>query len=104
MTENRGDYVIVFDNKAITRVDKDGSLVWTHQRNYDNAQKNLYFAPTFVGANDNIVYACKGFHGSDGKTGEVKWADKKVGGKFYLVTDDLLVVEHKDKVRSYVLK
>jgi hypothetical protein len=43
-------------------------------------------------------------HGIDGKTGEVKWADKDVVGEFYLVTDDLLVVEHKDKVRGYSLK
>ena len=51
--------------------------------------------------NDDIVYACKGCHGIDGKTGEVKWADKDVVGEFYLVTDDLLVVEHKDKVRGH---
>ncbi len=80
--ENRGGHFIVFGDKAIIRVDKDGTLVWTH------AWK----------------YACKGFHGIDGKTGEVRWADKDVVGEFYLVTDDLLVVEHKDKVRGYSLK
>lgn len=101
--ENRGSHFIVFGDKAIIRVDKDGSLAWTHQWKCDNDQKNLHFDPTFVGANDDIVYACKGFYGIDGKTGEVKWADKDVVGEFYLVTDDLLVVEHKDKVRGYSL-
>lgn len=101
--ENRGSHFIVFGEKAIIRVEKDGTLVWTHQWNYDPDQKNLQFDPTFVGANDDIVYACKGFHGIDGKTGEVKWADKDVVGEFHLVTDDLLVVEHKDKVRGYSL-
>jgi len=102
--ENRGGHFMVFGDKAIMRVDKDGTLVWTHAWKYDNDQRNLLFDPTFVGANDDIVYACKGFHGIDGKTGEVKWADKDVKGEFYLVSDDLLVVEHKDKVRGYSLK
>jgi hypothetical protein len=51
-----------------------------------------------------IVYACKGFYGIDGKTGEVKWADKDVKGEFTQVSDDLLIVRKKDKVRGYSLK
>ena len=53
--ENRGDHFIVFGDKAVIRVDKDGSLVWTHAWKYDNDQRNLQFDPTFVGANDDIV-------------------------------------------------
>lgn len=102
--EYRGTHFIVFGDKQIIRVNKDGKLAWSHKWKYDPNQKNLLLDPTFYGANDNITYACNGFVGLDGKTGEVKWADKDVKGEFTLITDELLVVRKKDKVKGYSLK
>ena len=102
--EYLGTHFIVFADKAIIRVNKDGKLAWTHKWKYDPDQKNLLFDPTFAGANDDIVYACKGFYGIDGKTGETLWEDKDVKGEFTQVADDLLVVRKKDKVKGFSLK
>jgi outer membrane protein assembly factor BamB len=102
--EYLGTHFVVFGEKAIIRVNKDGKLAWTHKWKYDPDQRNLLFDPTFVGANDDVVYACKGFYGIDGKTGAVLWEDKDVKGEFTQVADDLLVVRKKDKVKGYSLK
>ncbi len=102
--DDRGDHFIIYGDKKIVRVGKDGKMAWAHEWKYDPNQKNLLFDPTYVGANDDIVYACKGFYGIDGKTGEIKWADKDVKGEFTQVADDLLVVRKKDKVYGYSLK
>jgi len=99
-----GTHMIVFGDKKIIRVNKDGKVAWAHEWKYDPNQKHLLFDPTYVGANDDIVYACKGFYGIDGKTGEVKWGDKDVEGEYTQIADDLLVVRKKDKVRGYSLK
>ena len=102
--EYLGTHFVVFGDKAIIRVNKDGKLAWTHKWKYDPDQKNLLFDPVFVGANDDVVYACKGFYGIDGKSGELLWEDKDVKGEFTQVADDLLVVRKKDKVKGYSLK
>lgn len=102
--EYRGTHFIAFGDKQIIRVNKDGKLAWRHKWKYSPKQKNLLLDPTFYGANENIVYACNGFVGLDGKTGEVKWADKDVKGEFTLITDELLVVRKKDKVKGFSLK
>lgn len=102
--DDRGSHFIVYGDKKIVRVGKDGKMAWAHQWKYDPNQRHLLFDPTYVGANDDIGYACKGFYGIDGKTGEVKWADKDVKGEFTQVSDDLLIVRKKDKVRGYSLK
>lgn len=103
-TDYRDSHFIVYGDKKIIRVNKDGKLAWDHEWKYDPNQKHLLFDPTYVGANDDIVYACKGFYGIDGKTGETKWADKDVEGEYTQVADDLLVVRKKNKVRGYSLK
>ena len=100
----RSGHFIIYGDKKIIRVDMSGQLTWAHEWKYDPNQKHLLFDPTYVGANDDIVYACKGFYGIDGKTGEIKWADKDVEGEFTQVSDDLLVVRKKDQVRGYSLK
>ena len=102
--EYRDTHFIVFGEKQIIRVDKDGKLVWAHKWKYNPDQKSLLFDPAFFGGNDNIVYACNGFAGIDGKTGETMWFDKDVKGEFTQVADDLLVVRKKDKVKGYSLK
>jgi outer membrane protein assembly factor BamB len=96
----RTDHFIVYGDKKIIRVDKDGQLTWAREWKYDPNQKNLLFDPTYVDTNDDIVYACKGFYGIDGKTGEIKWGDKDVKGEFTLVADDLLIVRKKDQVQA----
>ena len=103
-TDYRDTHFVVFGDKQIIRVNKDGSLGWAHKWKYDPNQKNLQFDPTYVGADDDIVYACNGFYGIDGKTGEIKWEDKDVSGEFTQVADDLLVVRRKDKVKGFSLK
>jgi len=90
--EYRDTHFIVFGEKQIIRVDKDGKLVWAHKWKYNPDQKSLLLDPAFFGGNDNIVYACNGFAGIDGK------------GEFTQVADDLLVVRKKDKVKGYSLK
>ena len=100
----RDSHFVVYGDKKIIRINKDGKIAWTHEWKYDPNQKHLRFDPTYVGANDDIVYACKGFYGIDGKTGETKWADKDVEGEYTQIADDLLVVRKKDKVRGYSLK
>lgn len=100
----RDSHFIVYGDKKIIRVNKDGKLAWDHEWKYDPNQKHLLFDPTYIGANDDIVYSCKGFYGIDGKTGAVKWADKDVEGEYTKIADDLLVVRKKDKVRGYSLK
>jgi len=102
--EYRDTHFIVFGEKQIIRVDKDGKLVWAHKWKYNPDQKSLLLDPAFFGGNDNIVYACNGFAGIDGKTGETMWFDKDVKGEFTQVADDLLVVRKKDKVKGYSLK
>ncbi|MGY8826456.1 MAG: outer membrane protein assembly factor BamB family protein [Candidatus Latescibacterota bacterium] len=104
-TDYRDTHFVVFRDKQIIRVNKeDGALAWSHKWKYDPNQRRLQFDPTYVGDNDDIVYACNGFYGIDGKTGEIKWEDKDVEGEYTQVADDLLVVRKKDKVRGYSLK
>jgi len=102
--EYRGTHFIVFGDKQIIRINKDGKLAWSHKWKYTPKHTSLLLDPTFYGANDNITYACNGFVGLDGKTGEVKWFDKDVKGEFTLITDELLVVRKKDKVKGFSLK
>ena len=102
--EYRDTHFIVFGDKQIIRINKDGKLAWSHKWKYTPKHTSLLLDPTFYGANDNITYACNGFTGLDGKTGEVKWFDKDVKGEFTLVSDELLVVRKKDKVKGYSLK
>ncbi|MFT5373768.1 MAG: hypothetical protein ACI906_000584 [Candidatus Latescibacterota bacterium] len=104
-TDYRDTHFVVFGDKQIIRVNKeDGALAWSHKWKYDPNQRRLQFDPTYVGDNDDIVYACNGFYGIDGKTGEIKWEDKDVEGEYTQVADDLLVVRKKDKVWGYSLK
>lgn len=58
--EYLGTHFVVFADKAIIRVNKDGKVAWTHKWKYDPDQRNLLFDPVFVGANDDVIYACKG--------------------------------------------
>ncbi len=102
--EYRGTHFIVFGEKQIIRVNKDGKLAWAYKWKYDPNQANLLFDPTFFGSTDNIVYACKGFVGLDGETGKALWEDKDVKGEFTRVADDLLVVRRKDSITGYSLK
>ncbi len=78
--EYRGSHFIVFGEKQIIRVNKDGKLSWAYKWKYDPNQANLLFDPAFFGSTDNIVYACKGFVGLDGETGKALWEDKDVKG------------------------
>jgi hypothetical protein len=103
-TDYRDSHFVVFGDKQIIRVNKDGKLAWGHEWKYDPNERHLRFDPTYVGPNDDIVYSCKGFYGIDGKTGETKWADKDVEGEYTQIADDLLIVRKKDKVRCYSLK
>jgi outer membrane protein assembly factor BamB len=103
-TDYRDSHFVVFGDKQIIRVNKDGKLAWGHEWKYDPNERHLRFDPTYVGPNDDIVYSCKGFYGIDGKTGETKWADKDVEGEYTQIADDLLIVRKKDKVRGYSLK
>ena len=102
--EYRDSHFIVFGEKQIIRVNKDGQLAWSYKWKYDPNQNSLLFDPTFFGPKDNIVYACKGFVGLDGETGKPLWEDKDVKGEFTRVADDLLVVRRKDSVKGYSLK
>jgi outer membrane protein assembly factor BamB len=101
--EFRGTHFIVFGEKAIIRVNTDGQLAWTAKWKYSGKPNTVQFDPTFVGENDDIVFAIDGFHGIDGRTGEVLWSDKDVVGDFRPVGDDLLIVRYKKHLRGFRL-
>lgn len=101
--EYRGTHFIAFGEKAIIRVNKDGQMAWRTQWTYSNKPNSVQLDPIFVGAGDDIVFAVNGFHGLDGGTGEVRWADKDVVGDFRLIGDDFLIVRYKKRLRGFNL-
>lgn len=49
------------------------------------------------------MFAVNGFSGLKGETGDVRWFDKDVVGDFRQISDDLLIVRYKKRLRGFGL-
>ena len=101
--EYRGTHFVAFGEKAIIRVNKDGQMAWRSEWKYSNKPNSVQLDPTFVGDRDDLVFAVNGFSGLDGQTGDVRWFDKDVVGDFRQISDDLLIVRYKKRLRGFGL-
>lgn len=102
--EYRGTHFVAFGEKAIIRVNKDGQMAWRSEWKYSNKPNSVQLDPLFVGDRDDIVFAVNGFSGLNGQTGDVRWYDKDVVGDFRQISDHLVIVRYKKRLRGFGLK